>query len=235
MITRFSFDWNEVKVNSASPEVWQKFVREKEFHLLASYLCLYVPSALELGAGDGGQSVAISNYCDALVCTELQEYGNRLGAFRARNLPNCEYLYADANNLSQFEDNTFDLVYSSNMLEHITSWHIALGEAARVLRPNGLMIHVMPSRQWKFWYWFVSVFLKRERPLIHGVESSHIAEFLAFGERVWERKITSLDLDVIQMIRLPFYFGHGPWPLWLIRLGNMVGWSASTAYIIKPH
>jgi len=232
-IRKYSFSWNEIKENSYSPEAWQDFVRKKEFQLLASSLSLRVPTALELGAGDGGQSMVISQYCDILVCTELSEYGNRLGAFRARNIANCEYKYADATDLSQFKNDTFDLVYSSNMLEHIPAWHIALAEATRVLSPDGLMIHIMPSRQWKFWYWFVSVFLKHERPIIHGIESSHTAEYLAFGERMWQKKLASAHLDVIMKIRLPFYFGHGPWPLWLIRLGNILGWSASTAFVIK--
>jgi len=233
-ISKYQFTYPEVRRNCSTPEKWQKFVRETEFSLIAKTLNLNVKKALELGAGDGGQSVVISQHCEHLVCTELAEYGNRLGAFKARNIPNCEYKYVDATDLSQFPDQSFDLVYSSNMLEHVPNWQRVLFEANRVLRSGGVMIHVMPSRQWKFWYWFVSVFLKHEPPLIHGTESTHAKEFHAFGERVWEQKIESVCLNVIQKIRLPFYFGHGPSPLWLIKLGNTLGWSSSTAYVIKP-
>lgn len=45
-----------------------------------------------------------------------------------------------------FDADTFDLVYSTSVMEHIVDPGRALGEIARVLRPDGVSIHCFPSR-----------------------------------------------------------------------------------------
>jgi SAM-dependent methyltransferase len=50
-----------------------------------------------------------------------------------------------------FPDRTFDVVFSSNVLEHIEDVRQLLAEARRVLQPGGIMIHVLPSSTWRFW------------------------------------------------------------------------------------
>lgn len=235
MILSFNFDLSDLKNFGITPERWQQFVRETEFFFIAKAINLHVKNGLELGAGDGGQSVEICKYCEYLVCTELSEYGNRLGVFRERKLNNVVYRFMDATNLSEFKDGQFDFVFSSNMLEHIKNWPKALSESSRVLSSEGIMVHVMPSRCWKLWNFLISILWKREVPQIHGIELDHLREFIAFGESEWEKKIYKSGLVLENKIRMPFYFGHGPSPLWLIMLGNWLGWSASTAYVIKRY
>jgi len=50
----------------------------------------------------------------------------------------------DARDL-QFADNSFDVIFSANVLEHVTDLAAALAEMKRVLRPGGLMVHTMPT------------------------------------------------------------------------------------------
>jgi SAM-dependent methyltransferase len=45
-----------------------------------------------------------------------------------------------------FEDDSFDFVYSTSVMEHVVNPGTALEEIARVLRPDGLSIHCFPSR-----------------------------------------------------------------------------------------
>lgn len=45
-----------------------------------------------------------------------------------------------------FDADTFDFVYSTSVMEHVTDPGQALGEIARVLRPGGLSVHCFPSR-----------------------------------------------------------------------------------------
>jgi ubiquinone/menaquinone biosynthesis C-methylase UbiE len=185
-------------------------------------------NTLELGAGDGGQSLAIAKYTNHLTCTEINK--SRL---IMRDLPNVHYELCDATDLSRFSDESFDFVYSSNMLEHIPDWKQCLSECRRVLTAKGLMVHSMPSRTWKFWNTVISMLIKKSKPAIHGVEHSHFAEFIAFGESRWIKKIESSNLRVESILRLPFYFGHGPTALPLIKLGNRLGWASSSAFLIR--
>jgi SAM-dependent methyltransferase len=45
----------------------------------------------------------------------------------------------------------FDCVYSSNVLEHVRDLPSMNAEIRRVLKPDGVAIHVLPSTAWRFW------------------------------------------------------------------------------------
>jgi SAM-dependent methyltransferase len=45
-----------------------------------------------------------------------------------------------------FDDDTFDLVFSTSVMEHVIEPGRALAEIARVLHPDGISIHCFPSR-----------------------------------------------------------------------------------------
>ena len=46
-----------------------------------------------------------------------------------------------------FEDNSFDLIFCSEVLEHLDNYHLALDEIHRVLKPGGKFLPSVPS----FW------------------------------------------------------------------------------------
>lgn len=50
-----------------------------------------------------------------------------------------------------FADATFDVVFSSNVLEHVADLPTLLDEMARVLVPGGFGLHAMPTHGWRFW------------------------------------------------------------------------------------
>jgi len=45
-----------------------------------------------------------------------------------------------------FEDNTFDLIFSDQVFEHVRNYPETLSEISRVLKPTGSSLHVFPSR-----------------------------------------------------------------------------------------
>lgn len=45
-----------------------------------------------------------------------------------------------------FKDNTFDLVFSDQVFEHVQDYPQAVSELARVLKPDGMCLHIFPSR-----------------------------------------------------------------------------------------
>ena len=99
--------------------------------------------ALEIGAGDGLQSQILSNYARAVISTDLND--NRL---EQEPHPKITYQVCDCENLP-FEDSRFDLVYSSNVLEHLMHPDKALMEIHRVLQEDGIVINIIPNRVWK--------------------------------------------------------------------------------------
>jgi SAM-dependent methyltransferase len=56
-----------------------------------------------------------------------------------------------------FKDKSFDCIYASNVLEHSISPFIALKEWRRVLKLNGILVLVMPSKEWVREYYHFSV------------------------------------------------------------------------------
>jgi len=116
------------------------------------------------------------------------------------------------------------------MLEHVEGVQECLRECSRVLAPGGVMVHTMPSRHWKFWNTAVSVGVHRSRPQIHALSATHLEEWRVFGVSAWKRQFRNAGLVVTKVLGLPFYFGHGPSPRSLIKLGNALGWYGSVAY-----
>jgi SAM-dependent methyltransferase len=61
-----------------------------------------------------------------------------------------------------FPDGSFDVVFSSNVLEHVTDLPYLQAEMKRVLKPGGVCVHLMPTGAWRFW-----------TNIAHYVESVH--------------------------------------------------------------
>jgi SAM-dependent methyltransferase len=103
---------------------------------------------LEIGAGPGWQAQRLSqkgfevhaiDVANPLI--EAERSGSErvfpVTLFDGRRLP--------------FADASFDLVFSSNVLEHVTDLTVLQVEMRRVLRPSGRAIHLLPSGSWRFW------------------------------------------------------------------------------------
>jgi len=98
---------------------------------------------LELGAGDGWQARQLHNRGFDVCAVDIQT------PFRgtAQYFPVTLY---DGVKLP-FADQSFDAVYSSNVLEHVVEFDELQQELARVLRPDGIAVHCVPSAVWRFW------------------------------------------------------------------------------------
>src|SRR5262245_41188461 len=50
-----------------------------------------------------------------------------------------------------FPDQSFDVVFSSNLLEHVDDLAQLHRESARVLKAGGYAVHIMPTTYWRLW------------------------------------------------------------------------------------
>jgi SAM-dependent methyltransferase len=100
---------------------------------------------LELGAGDGYQSTLLAEYTEELICTDLNP--RRL---KRTDGPNVLFRIVDAENAGEhFNRGEFDMVFSSSLLEHLPDPGRALAGMHKILRDDGIGVHLMPNRLWK--------------------------------------------------------------------------------------
>ena len=230
---KFNFSFDEIIANFRSKDSWHNFVRNKEAEFIFSkILKLKINRCLEIGAGKGIQSKKIAKHCNKLISTEkfVDDSYTNFHDPSYNHLDNVEYLICDAEDLSQFEPNSFDLIFSSNVLEHIENIDNCLSECSRVLKNKGLMVHSMPNKFWKVFSFFL-YFPKRRFPVIHGVSDSHIQEFFNFGMKKWISVFAANNFEVKRVSGLPFYSGHGNSYLPIVVAGNYFRISSTFLYI----
>jgi ubiquinone/menaquinone biosynthesis C-methylase UbiE len=151
--------------NCSDYERWPSYYKRRYLEFL-SYYALFPKknwdTILELGCGIGYQSAFLSKIATRVVATDLDEEDietHAPGMQKARELlyrldvKNVDLISCTAENLP-FEDNSFNMVYSSHVLEHIPDQQKALKEIYRVLKPGGIHFCVVPTTMEKIYAFF---------------------------------------------------------------------------------
>lgn len=98
---------------------------------------------LEIGGGTGYQAKRLTEdgYATDSIDIPNSNYAAQLEfpvlPYNGRNIP--------------FPDGSFDIVFSSNVLEHVLDLPYLQAEMKRVLKPGGYCVHLMPTGAWRFW------------------------------------------------------------------------------------
>jgi SAM-dependent methyltransferase len=123
------------------PEGQLEKLRRLEFEAVRS---LFKPGlrVLDVGGGNGYQARLMAQQGCEVTSIDLPG-APLLGA----HFPVQEY---DGKHIPA-DDASFDLIFSSNVLEHVSPLSPLLEEMWRTLKPGGLAIHVVPSAVWRFW------------------------------------------------------------------------------------
>jgi len=107
---------------------------------------------LDFGCGRG-ETVALlceQGFRACGVDVEQSYLENGAAAFEARGLSASECLFSfGSDGKLPFPDQSFDFVFTQQVLEHVDDLDGALGEIARVLHPRGTSFHILPAR----WGW----------------------------------------------------------------------------------
>jgi len=106
-------------------------------------------SVLEFGAGTGQQARILADRGFDVVAVDMASstYASH------RSFPVQDY---DGRRIP-LNDQSVDVVFSSNVLEHVEDLSATLAEFRRVLRPGGTGIHVMPTTAWRFWTFITAI------------------------------------------------------------------------------
>ncbi len=118
-------------------------LRSAEMEKIVTYLRPVGARVLEVGAGTGQQALELERRGFEVEAIEIasSNYAQYrlfgITAYDGRHIP-C----ADA---------SFDIVFSSNVLEHLPDLAQMHKEIRRVLKPTGYAVHVLPTLAWRFW------------------------------------------------------------------------------------
>lgn len=107
--------------------------------------CWFKPGmrVLEIGGGNGYQVSVIASWRCEVHSIDIPQ---------ASPVKQRHYLVQDYDGERiPFSRDTFDIVFSSNVLEHIGPLNSILLEIRRVLKPGGLAVHILPSPAWRAW------------------------------------------------------------------------------------
>jgi 2-polyprenyl-6-hydroxyphenyl methylase/3-demethylubiquinone-9 3-methyltransferase len=153
--------------------------------------------ALDLGSGTGWFSEKASRLGASVTSLDISTSLAKITRDRAQS----SAVAADALRLP-FASGSFDLVVSSEMLEHLARPEKAIAEAARVLAPRGMLVITTPNRPWK---WVVDLATRLRLRPYGGYEN-----FLGFDEL--RRCLQAMGLTI------EAHYGFHPWPFQLALL-----------------
>lgn len=98
---------------------------------------------LEIGSGTGIQLDHLSGIAQQVCGLDLEggiyseDADPRVQTYDGHHIP--------------FPDDHFDVVFSSNVLEHVRHREEFQAEIARVLAPGGRCVHILPTHHWRAW------------------------------------------------------------------------------------
>ena len=98
---------------------------------------------LEIGAGTGWQARELASRGYQVSAIDIPSSNHS----SARIWPIMDF---DGRHIP-FPDVSFDVVYSSNVLEHVEDLETLNREMVRVLRPGGRAVHYVPTHAWRAW------------------------------------------------------------------------------------
>ena len=100
---------------------------------------------LDLGCGSGYGAASLADAAESIVAVDISSEAIELAAQRYRTA-NLSFRQIHAGDALPFADETFDVVLSFQVIEHVADEAAYLREARRVLKPGGKMIIVTPDR-----------------------------------------------------------------------------------------
>ena len=174
-------------------------IRATEIEMISEIIKKYCSKAervLEIGAGTGSQSKILSKKFEvSAIDIESSRYNNA----------NQEYKVESYDGINiPFSDNSFDIIYSSNVLEHVVYLKELNEEIKRVLKPNGLVIHILPSSFWAFCH--VTLYYPHVIRLIIK-NFKNISYVKAYKQQRYENKENSVNSNrILKLIRKFFYY-----------------------------
>lgn len=190
---------------------WRPFLQENEVKTIKSLLPSSKLKILEIGGGDGIKSMFLHNLGYEVTCVDITPWEQQfypVEKIEKNQLP--------------FSSETFDVILSANVLPVVSDKKQFFNELDRVLKTNGIAIHVIPSPWWSvftnFWHYvFIPKYLARS--LLHGKtplitsdisNSSHVKEDVQLSYKIKRLFLHPIG-DNPSFLHEIFYFTKNSW------------------------
>ncbi len=125
---------------------WIEFIRNQELSSIRKNLSdARIKKILEIGGKDGYLARILADWGFDVISIDIN--------------PSSTYFDVKEMNATklEFKPETFDLVFSSHVIAHIKDKNLLFKEINRVLKSDGLAIHIVPSNWWSvitnFWHY----------------------------------------------------------------------------------
>lgn len=148
-------------------------------------------NALDFGCGVGRLTRALASYFGHCCGLDISESMIAQARELNRSVQNCSFVLNDRDDLRAFPDNSFDMIYTKWVLQHLPDTGLIISyirELVRLLQPDGLLVF-----QVRTWLTLRVRVLPRRRLY-------HLLRMLGVGEDFLYRR---LSLDPIRMTAIP--------------------------------
>ena len=99
-------------------------------------------SLLDAGAGKGAQAAVFSRYFNI---TTIDRHDDAEKTFESLDI-NAKVIVAEIGEQAfPLPDNSFDVVFTKSVIEHVENWEQFLSEIHRVLKPGGSIVVMTPN------------------------------------------------------------------------------------------
>lgn len=116
-------------------------LRSAEFNCVKHYFHAGI-HVLELGGGNGFQASLLDSLGAKVKSIDVAVPVGQQTFFAVEIYDGLTIPFSDA---------SFDVVFSSNVLEHVQDINMMMAEIRRVLKADGIAIHILPTPAWRFW------------------------------------------------------------------------------------
>lgn len=166
---------------------------------------------LDFGSGAGRLSQALARHVDSVTGVDISAPMIET-ARRLNRAGNCEFVLNQKDDLGLFADDTFDLVYSSLVIQHLprAAGIGFLKEMSRVLRPGGaLVVQVATKPTFSFkgllFRWAPKPLLRWAQTKLLGYPAPMLMQ--AISDKLFTESVGSA-VEVLDTVADDFYGGH---------------------------
>jgi ubiquinone/menaquinone biosynthesis C-methylase UbiE len=163
---------------------------------------------LDYGCGAGEiVTIALQNNIDAYGVDVYYDGGSYLNDASLSGFLNTR-LFQINNGYIPFSDNTFDIITSNQVFEHIDIFDIPLKEIQRVLKPEGYFINIFPDKGvWREGHFGIP-FVHRMNKGWRRYAYTYLMRLLGFGYNKCNKSIKGWAIDALNWLDTWTYYKH---------------------------